>query len=611
MAVALTLVDQLLGMRHEDLRFAFANMDDEERIATWQALQDAEENPYYRYRNDAYGFVSRGLHEATWSKQREILQAVNQHRRVVVAASHSTGKSYIASRAASAVALSWPPELVRVQTTATNFRQVKGILWPYMSRMHHKYGFPGTMHTTSWKIGSEEVGSGFSASVNNEAAVSGFHADGELFLVVDEGGGIHPVLGQAFNNLLTGTGHSLVIGNFPTDSDNTWFNTIWNSDQWHRIRISAFDTPNFPRPGGKSLDSMKAVRELQAQYEPDDPEYRAMFEQVGRCTVCPPSIDPHTIAKHLTDIEWVEGIAAEFGEESSYYRSRVLAEPAGDLADKTLPISWLEGVRWRPEDGETIKPGPVKLGVDVAADGGDEFVIARMIGWHVSVPFYRAGEANANTMDVMRVVLEWIDEAEEYHRLHGITERVRVKLDAIGIGRGVADRLAEMGSPGYVNDAGERGARHNAVIVKVESSRSAWNTQKFKNQRSEMWWTVRELIQPDPKTGDQGLLQVEWSDGRDGSRLLKQLSAPSWASNSAGQTVVELKVDIKKKTGSSPDRADALLLAVYEPPGTELPNIGGVIVGQQNYWGAAGTGGRGGGSAVINFGAVGGGSKGP
>lgn len=582
----MNLLDEVLAMPEAELATIIAHMTDEERLALAQVISDRERNPFYAWRHDAVGFVTNALGESTWHKQREILRAIHQHRRVVVAASHSTGKSYIASRAAGAVAVTWPAELVRVQTTATNFRQVKGILWPYINRMHSKYGLPGEVWTTSWKIGSEEVGAGFSASPNNEAAVSGFHAAGELFLVVDEGGGIHPTLGSAFNNILTGTGHALVIGNFPTDSDQTWFNRIWESSEWHQIRISAFDTPNFPQPGGKAFTSMEQVDEWEAQWDrPDDPERLAAFEQVGQCTVCPVSVDPHTIAEHLTDQEWVRSIAAEFGVDSAYYQSRVLALPSTDLVDKTLPMGWLEAVM--VDRAEPVKPGPIKLGCDIAADGGDEFVIAQMTGWTAEVVYTRAGAENGNTMNVAAVIMGHIRAARHFHIMHGITEPVRVKVDAIGVGRGVSDRLKELVAELEADEDSPLFTPGSVVIVAVESSRKAHDDQKFKNQRSEMWWTIRELIQPDPTGQVEPVLSIRKEKGQgEQLRLLRQLNAPTWGTAGSGYTVVQLKAEVKRETGHSPDRADALMLAIYEPPVPTGPDtsVGGLFLGKSNPW---------------------------
>lgn len=569
------LLTQLMKLDERDMAYVINAMSDAERVGLWTQLNHLDENPYYRFRGDMVSFVRHGLKEATWSKQDEVLAAIHQHRKVVVAASHSTGKSYIAARAAAGVALSWPPELVRVQTTATNFRQVKGILWPYINRLHRRHELPGEIHTTSWKIGTEEIGAGFAAVAHNEASVSGFHADGELLLVVDEGGGIHPVLGQAFNNILTGTGHSLVIGNFPTDSDDTWFNRIWESDEWHQIRISAFDTPNFPRPHGKSFGTLEEVHEFlrYAEDHPDDPVVQTAYEPVGTCTSCPPVIEPHTIAKHLTDLEWVEGVAAEFGSKSAYFRTRVLAEPARDVVDKALPISWLEAAKVG-EDYEP-EPAPVKLGVDVASDGGDEFVIARAIGLHAEVVHASSGGENQNVMVPTGTVALEIDKAEAYHLEHGITEPVLVKIDAIGIGAGVWGRLDELN---------REGRWRNVRIIQQDSSARPHNRAKFPNQRSELWWTMRGLLQPNPKTGEPGVLTVAMSEDRAGLRLLKQLNAPKWSTNSAGHIVVQPKAEVKKKTGSSPDRADAVLIALYDPPDYAEVRKGAEVITQDNPW---------------------------
>lgn len=569
-----TLLETLQGLDEPTLRYVVAGLSDAEKLLLARQVADAEANPYFKYRGDPLSFVEHALGESTWSLQREVLQAIPQHRKVVVAASHSVGKSHLASRAVGSVALSWPADMVTVQTTATNYRQVKGILWPYISRMRAKYNLPGEVFTTSWRIGAEEVGQGFSARNTDEAAVSGFHAMGELFLVVDEGGGIHRTLGHAFNNVLTGNGHALVIGNFPTDDDDTWFNEIWNSPEWHHIRISAFDTPNFPRPYGKSLTKLADVEEWLriAQEDPGHPGLVGAFEEVGVCTICSPLVGQHTIAKHLTDIDWVRSIAAEFGEDSGYYQTRVLALPASNIVSKTLPMSWLEAaIEQAKATGEV--PAPVRLGIDVAADGGDEFVVAWAVGWRGSIRHRSAGKDNQNTMDVAGRALEQIHAAEQYHREHGITEKVRVKIDHNGLGRGVSDQLIKLGKEGV----------HGATIVPVNSAKRAHDTKRFKNQRSEMWWTMRGLLQPNPATDEPGLLDL---DVKLGNRVLSQLNAPKYETSSTGQLVVQMKSEVKAETGHSPDQADAMLMAFYEPPARAQVTSAGWMATSANYWGA-------------------------
>lgn len=545
--VAPSLVDSLLALPAEHLRYVVANLSEEERIVAWRQLTEMEANPYFKWRGNILGFVEQELGESVWSKQREIYEAMAEHPKVVVAACHAPGKSHVASRAIGAVAVTWPADMVRVMTTATNFRQVKGILWPYINRLHKKYDLPGVVHTTSWKIGDEEVGTGFSARHQDEAAVQGWHATGELLLVVDEAGGIHRKLGDNFTSILSGNAHALVIGNPPTDEEGTWFQRIHESEEWHSITISAYDTPNFTA------------------------------EIVGRCTICPPTIEWHTIAKHLTDRAWVEGVRREFGVESAYYQARVLARFPRNVVSKTLPMSWLEAAIAAAK-ATPVTVAPMRLGVDVASDGGDELVIARAIGWRAKVIRTAVGPMLQNSVDVAGIVLEEIDAAEEYHKLHGITERVKVKVDKIGVGWGVVSQLEKW----------RKEKRHTAEIIEVVSSRRAHKTLKFRNQRSEMWWTMRELLQPvsDGESGvtEGGLLELEID--ADDLRTLAQLNAPKYATSSTGQTVVQPKPEVKSDTGHSPDRADALLLALYEPPVRRLPTTPGIAVSQTNYWGA-------------------------
>jgi hypothetical protein len=144
---------------------------------------------------------------------------------------------------------------------------------------------------------------------------------------------------------------------------------------------------------------------------------------------------------------------------------------------------------------------------------------------------------------------------------------VRVKVDAIGVGWGVSGLLEEWGKEG----------RHNSIIVAVNVAQSAYDKEKFSNQRAEMWWSVRELLQPD-ENGDQVLaLNID-------HQTAAQLSAPSYRSNSGGRIQIESKDDMKKRGIGSPDRAEALLLAIFEPPHREIPDVAPLSITGQNGW---------------------------
>jgi len=83
-----------------------------------------------------------------------------------------------------------------------------------------------------------------------------------------------------------------------------------------------------------------------------------------------------------------------------------------------------------------------------------------------------------------------------------------------------------------------------------------------KNKRAEMWLNGRQLLTPDPSGQVALRLDVD-------HKVAAQLRAPQYGTDASGRQYIEAKKDIITRMGSaqgkSPDRAEALLLAVYEP----------------------------------------------
>ena len=420
-------------------------------------------------------------------------------------------------------------------TTASTFRQVKGVLWPHIRRVVTRHSLPGETNLVEWKIAGETVADGFSPADHDEAAVQGIHAP-HLLVVVDEAGGIGPVLGRALEALMTG-GHTrlLVLGNPPTDAEGGWFEGCCSSDLYHVIPIPAAATPNFTG------------------------------EDAGTCRACPAEVPEHPVASHLVDPSWVAEVTAEFGEDSAFVEARVHARFPRQTANKVIPLSWVEQA---VENADPEVADRISLGVDVASDGGDEFVIAAYDRGAVSVRHRSAGSANANAVDVAGVVLERIREAEAEHRARQVGEPVRVKVDSIGVGWAVVSVLERWRDE----------QMHGAEIVAVNVADRAGEPTRFANQRAEMWWNGRAMLQPAPDGSQR--LRVDGD-----RRLCAQLSGPTYRSDSSGRIVIESKKDMRRRGVSSPDRADAVLLAVYEPPGRKVPPpVLPLSFGQSNPW---------------------------
>jgi len=511
-----------------------------ERAALYRHIEWLEENPWQRWQDDPVGFVTQGLGETIWSKQADILQSIRDNKRTAVPACHAPGKSHIAARAVAWWIACHPPNTARVVTTASTFRQVKGVMWPQIRRVHTRYGLVGDVFTTEWQIDGIIVADGFSPAEHNEAAVQGIHAP-HLLVVVDEAGGIGPNLGRALEALMTGD-HTrlLVVGNPPVDQEGTWFQRLCSSPLYNVIPISVYDTPNFTG------------------------------EPTGRCRACPPETPPHDVASHLVDQQWVDEVIGEFGEDSPFVEARVHARFPTVTADKVIPIGWVEAAA----ESEPKAEGDIRLGVDVASDGGDELAIAWADGMNVRLVHTSSGATNANAVDVAGKVMEFIRKACAEQLTRKWRRNVVVRVDAIGLGWGVVSLLQRW--------VGEQSLPCTVTAVNVaKQPREA----RFGNQRAEMWWTGRTLLQPD----DDGVPSVRLDVDR---KTQAQLASPTYRSDSAGRVVIEKKTEMAKRGVGSPDRAEAVLLALYQPP-SELGGIPAPVgFDQSNGWDLGGMSAR-------------------
>jgi len=499
------------------------------------------QNPWARYEDDPVGFVEVGLGEQLWSKQRQILESIRDNKRTAVPACHSNGKSHLAARAIAWWISVHPVGTAMAVTTATTFRQVRAILWSHVRRVHARHHLAGHTTQIEWRIDNDLVAYGFSPRDTDETAVQGIHAP-HLLVVVDEAGGIGSVLGNAMESIMTG-GHTrmLAIGNPPTDIEDSWFERACHNANglWTVVPISAYDTPNFTN------------------------------ESTDMCTACPPEVPAHNIKTHLVDALWVNEVVAEFGETSAFVEARVHARFPRSAPNKVLPLAWVEASL---ENSQHAEGADIRLGVDIASDGGDEFVIARADGFHVTLRHKSSGAANQNAVDVAGVVLQHILEAERDRLERRINAPVRVKLDTIGLGWGVVSILQRWRDE----------QRHDSVVIPVNVSERAGEPAKFANQRAEMWWNARTFFQPRITAGAEPQHDIKAEIDR---RTIAQLTGPTYKSDSAGRIKIESKIEMKRRGTSSPDRAEAILLALYEPPNSGIvPVVAPISISQPNPW---------------------------
>ena len=223
---------------------------------------------------------------------------------------------------------------------------------------------------------------------------------------------------------------------------------------------------------------------------------------------------------------------------------------------QVIPTSWVEAAqaRWKPREprGEMLATG-----VDVARGGKDNTVIANR---------HRDDQAGHNL---------WFDkpkvhpgtETPDGQKVAGLVvselkDGSPVLIDVIGVGASPYDILNGMGMQ----------------VIGVNVSEKADSTDKsgklkFFNLRSQLWWKMREALDP---ANDTGIALPP------DPQLLRELCAPKWTVS--GFTVkVESREEIIARIGKSPDLATAYVQALVEVPKIKALQLAAARMDTVNY----------------------------
>lgn len=438
-------------------------------------------------RKDPVWFVENVLGNTPWQKQKEILEAVRDHKTVAVASCHAAGKSWISARAV--LWFVYCHELSRVVTTAPTFDQVRDILW---QEIRQAYGsatrtLGGKMLETRLDLGANWFATG--RATNDANRFQGAHSPkGHILAVADEAAGIKPEIWVGIDGITTSeNAHILAIGN-PTEASGEFFD-LFRQPGVCKIHISAFDTPNFTT-------------------------YNITLEDI-RSGEWKEKITGPLPAPYLVEPRWVAERWQKWGEESPLWISRVLGDFPENSTDSLIPLAWIERAqRTRLEPSE-----PNVLAVDVARFGQDETVIGQRRG-----PVARILKVThqEDTMVTTGRVIQALRD----------TGAAEARIDAVGIGAGVFDRLKEQRKP----------------AVEMQAGSAAKNSERFANARAEWYWGLRDRFEAE---------DIDLDEDED---LAYQLSAIKYKPNSRGQIIIESKEDMKKRGLKSPDKADTIMM---------------------------------------------------
>ena len=429
-------------------------------------------------------FVSEQLGVRPWSKQIEILEAVRDHPRVAVRSCNGSGKTYIAAY----VVLWWlmcHTDAV-VITTAPTSHQVKDILWREIRRAYTENQFliGGNMLRMSLELGAKHFAKGF--STDTPERFQGFH-EGHILFVVDEASGVREGIFEAIEGSLTSADAKVLLLGNPTSLRGTFYDAFHRRrGLWKTIHISAFDTPNLQQ------------------------------NNVG----IPSLVTP----------KWVADAEKNWGTESYLYQVRVLGDFPTESEDTLIPLKLIEravergvatGEGEREFESGSGDEARVEIGVDVARFGSDKTAICVRRGDRVlSLETFARQDTMSTAGRVVRVSRVYAPGA--------------IRVDEIGIGAGVIDRLLELKVP---------------RVQGVNVARRASNPEHFSNLRAELYDGLRERFQ-------DGRVSIPGDP-----ELMSQLASVRYSFTSSGQMRIEDKDDLRARGERSPDLADAVMLA--------------------------------------------------
>lgn len=480
-------------------------------------------------------FATDVMNVALWDKQEEVLAALPGHQRVAVKSGNGLGKGFSA-----AVAVLWflhCHEPAIVLSTAPTFRQVRHILWRQIRRLYrpNREVLGGKMLDTRWELAEDRYAMGLSAESADE--FQGFHSP-NMFIVVDEAEGVSDEIYEAIEAVMTSSEPRLLLIGNPTTVSGSFHRAFHQERHLYKtITISAFDSPNVREgkimvPG---LTSSKWVEERKETWGEDNPIYRARV--LGEF----PDQAEDTLIR-LSDIEAAanntsNGLVGKNASNEAGSRDSANNQEATNNASSANPRTEdaradggsLEDQAEERSSHPQAPPEPepkVVLAVDVARFGSDRSVILRRRGNNVEEIRTFHG---LDTMQLAGWVIAAINEAQPSY----------ICVDEIGVGAGVVDQLKE------------QGYRVRGINV----ARRAGQDSVFANLRAEGYWRLRELF-----SSSQISIPAD-------NQLMGELAAMRYSYDSQGRVLIQSKDSMRQRGLTSPDKADALMLAFLEAPG--------------------------------------------
>lgn len=448
-----------------------------------RALTDLQ-NTLLALRNDPELFVRHVIGAEPQEWQAAALRAIAAEDRVCIRSGHGIGKTAFLSWLILWWLLTRYP--TKIVATANTAHQLNDVLWTEVDKWARRMneGFKSQLDFKADKIslvGSSDSFCAFRTSRRENPEALQGFHSENMLILVDEASGVPDVVFQVGEGAMSTKGAKTVLTGNPTRAEGFFF------DAFHSNR-----------------EQWHCMKVSCADSDTVDPKF-------------------------------VEDMAEKYGEESNTFRVRVSGEFPTQSDDVLVPLHLVEDAVRR--DVEAAPTTPVVWGVDVSRFGGDRSALVKRQG-QVMLETAKTWQGK-DLMELAGILLM------EYEATPFSLRPQSVFIDSIGVGGGLADRLAELGLP--------------AVSVAVSESPSL--KDRYTRLRDELFWKARE-----------------WFEGRDckipnDETLISEITSIRYKYQSTGKLKVESKDEMKRRGQRSPDVADAFVLSFAHEGATAMGQI--------------------------------------
>lgn len=449
-----------------------------------------------KYKHDPVMWAREVAGHHLWSLQAEVAMSVAKNQNVAVKAGHSVGKSFLAALLACWWVDTRYPDCF-LASTAPSTAQIGAIVWREINHLksrielRHKQGLvdhvlPG--YITSDNVWKTETGIpiGFGRKPPDQKtddAFQGLHAPEGVLGIGDEAVGLTEEMIDALGNITATSNSRRVLICNPTNPASYVAKLFKDQPKnWTFHTISVLKNPNF-------TDEAKDT--------------------------------PEDVLKALADESFVNSKREEYGEGSPRWVSRIEGEFAWDMGNTLFkPEDLTKGYDTEVALSDSARP---VLGVDVSrSKSGDTNTI------------YEFCEGR------LRFVDEWNDPnamntAQHIHETALARGAVEVRIDGVGLGGPIADRVRELSSGKY-------------EVIEILGGNPSPDRNRWFNFRAWSFWGFQDAM-------SKGLIDIDVDD----SQLADELMGMEVKVRNSGidNLLMESKEDMRKRGVKSPNRADA------------------------------------------------------